>query len=184
MTQPRRRPTLPGDAKPEARIGAMLRVDQAGEFGATRIYAGQLAVLGEGRSREVVEEMAALEAEHLERFNRILVARGVRPTALTPLWRAAGFLLGAGTALLSERHAMLCTAAVETEIERHYGRQAERLGDDEASLKETIEAFRADEVQHRETALRHEAERALGHRPLGRAIRAGTRLAIWLSERV
>jgi ubiquinone biosynthesis monooxygenase Coq7 len=175
---------LPGDRDAEAELEAMLRVDQAGEFGAVQIYAGQLAVLGETRSRAIVEEMAAAEAEHLETFDALLVERGVRPTALTPLWRAAGFLLGAGTALLSQRHAMLCTAAVEAEIERHYRRQEARLGDDEKNLRETIETFRADEARHRETALEHEAEQALGHRPLGAAIRAGTRLAIWLSTRV
>jgi ubiquinone biosynthesis monooxygenase Coq7 len=162
----------------------MIRVDQAGEFGAIRIYEGQLAVLGNTPSREIVEEMAANEAEHLAVFNEMMVERGVRPTVLTPVWRAAGFLLGAGSALMSERHAMLCTVAVEAEIDRHYQRQADRLGADEAALKETILAFRDDEVRHRETALEHEAEQALGARPLEGAIRAGARLAIWLSERI
>src|SRR3954466_10998915 len=112
----------PGDPRPDA--AAMLRVDQAGEYGATRIYAGQLAVIGQDRpAGRVIARMASRERRPLERFDALMAERGVRPTALQPLWKAAGFALGAATALMSERAAMACTDAVETEIDRHYSKQ-------------------------------------------------------------
>src|SRR5215216_7715524 len=106
----------------------MLRVDQAGEYGATRIYAGQLAVLGQdGPAGRVIARMARQEERHLKRFDALMAERGVRPTALQPLWKVAGFALGAATALMSEKAAMACTDAVETEIDRHYWTQLEAL---------------------------------------------------------
>ena len=76
---------------------SMIRVDQAGEFGATRIYAGQLAVMGDrGPHSAEIRGMALQEAEHRAQFDALMVRRGVRPTALRPLWNMAGFALGAG----------------------------------------------------------------------------------------
>ncbi len=176
--------SLPGDLSKRQRLERILRVDQAGEFGAKRIYQGQLAVLKGTASEAPVAEMAAQEDEHLETFDALLVERRVRPTALTPLWRAAGFALGAGTALMGEKAAMACTVAVEEVIDEHYKDQIEALGDDEPELRKTLEKYRADEQHHRDVALDHDAEQTPGYRTLRRAIRAGTKLAIRLSERV
>lgn len=175
---------LPGDPRPDEMVARMIRVDQAGEYGAKRIYEGQLAVLGRSSKAEVIRGMAEAEARHLDEINRLMVERRVRPTLLSPLWHVAGFALGAGSALLGERAAMACTVAVEEVIEGHYGRQANQLGDDEATLRNRLVAYGADEAHHRETALAHEAELAPAYQPLTRAIKAGTRLAIWLSERL
>lgn len=174
---------LPGDLSREELIERMIRVNQAGEFGAARIYAGQLRVLGKTPSGPVIEEMAAQEQRHLDSFNKMIVDRRVRPTALTPLWHVAGFALGAATAALGEKAAMACTVAVEEVIDEHYAKQAAQLGDDEAELRATIEEFRADELEHRDTALDHDAEGAPGYEVLTRAVKSGSRLAIWLSER-
>jgi ubiquinone biosynthesis monooxygenase Coq7 len=174
---------LPGDPTVAETIARMIRVDQAGEYGARRIYEGQLAVLGRSKSAPVLRRMAAQEQKHLDSFNKLMTARRVRPTLLSPLWHLAGFALGAGTALLGERAAMACTVAVEEAIDEHYRRQTEYLGEDEAPLKQTIEVARKDENEHRETALAAEAERAPAYGLLTGAIRRGTRLAIWLSER-
>jgi ubiquinone biosynthesis monooxygenase Coq7 len=179
---PRRR--LPGDLSERALLERMIRVDQAGEFGAKQIYKGQLAVLRGTRSEAPIAEMAAQEDEHLARFNALLAQRRVRPTALTPVWRLAGYALGAGTALLGERAAMACTVAVEEVIEDHYRRQAEALDGREPDLKETIEEFRRDELAHRDIGLDHDAEDTPGYAVMRRGIKAGTRLAIWLSERI
>jgi ubiquinone biosynthesis monooxygenase Coq7 len=175
---------LPGDGSPQDRVRAMIRVDHAGEYGARRIYEGQLAVLGASASGPVIRHMHEQELRHLERFEKLVVERRVRPTALSPLWHAAGFALGVGTALLGERAAMACTEAVESVIDEHYARQAEELGDDEAALRDTIEEFRAEELEHRDTAVAHGAEQAPAYEALSGAIKAGTRLAIWLSTRV
>ena len=175
---------LPGDPDPKELIARMIRVDHAGEFGAARIYDGQLAVLGKRPVGATIRKMAEQERRHLETFDRLIVERRVRPTALSPVWHAAGFALGAASALLGERAAMACTVAVEDVIQKHYADQAAQLGDDETKLRETIEAFRADEIEHHDTGLAHEAEQAPGYRVLSQAVKAGSRLAIWLSTRI
>ena len=176
---------MPGDLPPAALVERMIRVDHAGEFGAVRIYEGQMAVLGKSSpAGATVQRMADQEREHLETFDRLIVDRRVRPTALTPLWHVAGFALGAGTALMGEKAAHACTVAIEEVIDEHYGKQAEQLGDDESDLRDTIEQFRADEIAHRDEALERGARDAPGYEVLTSAIKAGSRLAIWLSERI
>jgi ubiquinone biosynthesis monooxygenase Coq7 len=151
----------------------MIRVDHAGEYGAVRIYEGQLAVLGRSAAADVVREMAEQERRHLERFERLVVARRVRPTVLFPLWHAAGFALGAASALLGARAAMACTVAVEEVIDEHYRQQTERLDENESDLKRTIEEFRRDEVAHRDLGLEHGAREAPAHDLLTAAVKAG-----------
>jgi len=179
-----RPPYLPGDRVPEADTHGVIRVDHAGEYGAVRIYDGQLAVVGRGRAREAIHHMAAQEKRHLAELDALLRARQVRPTALQPLWHAAGYALGAATALLGERAAMACTVAVEEVIDEHYRRQAERLGASDPALSATIEQFRADELRHRAAALDHGAAEALGYELISAVVKTGSRLAIWLSSRL
>ena len=177
-------PQLPGDPGRAALVARMIRVDQSGEYGARRIYEGQLAVLGNRPVGATIRHMREQELRHLETFDALLAERRVRPTVLQPLWHVAGFALGAATALMGERAAMACTVAVEEVIDDHYARQAEQLGSDEAALKETIEEFRATEAEHRDIGLEHEAELTPGYPVLTGLIRAGSRAAIWLSERL
>ena len=168
-----------------SKTSRMLRVDQAGEYGATRIYAGQLAVMGDRAPHAAaIAAMAAQEAGHRARFDAMIAARGVRPTALQPLWNAAGFALGAATALIGPEAAMACTAAIETEIDKHYSAQLAELGDEDPELAATIAEFRDDEREHHATALAAGAERAPAYPLLSGAIRLGCRMAIRLSERI
>lgn len=163
----------------------MLRVDQAGEFGATRIYAGQLAVMGNRAPHSAeIAAMAEQEADHRKRFDALLVKRGVRPTALQPMWSVAGFALGAATALIGPKAAMACTAAIETEIDLHYTEQLEELGDSDPELSEMIREFRDDEREHRDAALAAGAEQAPAYPLLFNAIRLGCRAAIAVSKRI
>lgn len=173
----------PGDDR--ADIPSMLRVDQAGEYGATRIYAGQLAVLGNRHpTSRTVARMAIQEERHLTHFDRMLADRGVRPTLLQPIWNVAGHALGAVTALIGPDAAMACTAAVETEIDKHYGDQLRQLGQDDPDLSATITEFQAEELEHRDAAIAAGAENAIGYPLLSAAIRAGCRAAIFLSKRI
>ncbi|MBS0518189.1 MAG: demethoxyubiquinone hydroxylase family protein [Proteobacteria bacterium] len=179
----------PGDLDPRRIVERVIRVDQAGEFGAVRIYEGQLAALRlKGRTNSEagrkIAAMASAERDHRATFDRLLVQRRVRPTALSPLWHVAGFALGAATALMGEKAAMACTVAVEEAIDEHYASQAAALGDDEAELRATVEKFRAEEIEHRDTALASGAEETPGYGPLTAAIKAGSKLAIWLSTRI
>ena len=175
---------LPGDATQRARIARMIRVDHAGEYGAKRIYQGQLAVLGRGPKGDLIRHMQAQEQVHLDAFSAEIAKRRVRPTALLPFWHVAGFALGAATALLGERAAMACTVAVEEVIDAHYAAQAAALGEEETELRDIIETFRAEELEHRDIGLAHEAEQTPGYRLLSGLIKAGCRMAIAASERV
>ena len=175
---------LPGDLSHEQLIERMIRVDQAGEYGAVRIYEGQLRVLGNSENAPIIKHMLDQEIEHFGTFSKMVRKRRVRPTALMPFWHLAGFALGAGTALMGEKAAMACTVAVEEVIDEHYREQAERLGAAEPELKSTIEEFRAEELEHRDTALDHGAERAVGYLVLSALVKSGSRMAIWLSTRI
>jgi len=175
---------LPGDLPRDALIRRMIRVDHAGEYGARRIYEGQLAVLGQRPDAAPIRHMAAQEDRHLRAFDALLAERRVRPTALHPLWHAAGYALGAATALLGREAAMACTVAVEEVIDEHYAKQAAKLGDDEPALKQMIEEFRGEEIQHRDLGLAEGAERAPAYGLLKGAIKTGSRIAIWLAERI
>jgi ubiquinone biosynthesis monooxygenase Coq7 len=176
--------TLPGDLTERQRIERMIRVDHAGEFGAKQIYAGQLSVLGRGPKGDILRHMAAQEQHHLDTFAGMIADRRVRPTALLPFWRVAGFALGAITAAMGERAAMACTVAVEEAIDEHYSQQAAALGEDEAQLRGVIEVFRAEELEHRDIGLANEAELTIGYSILTRVIKTGCKVAIAVSERV
>jgi 3-demethoxyubiquinol 3-hydroxylase len=172
----------PGDERPD--IDSMVRVDQAGEYGATRIYCGQLAVLGSHPASRSIARMQSQEERHLKTFDEMMVERGIRPTLLQPVWNVAGHALGAVTALMSPNAAMACTAAVETEIDRHYSGQLRALGHEEPDLADSIRRFRDEELEHRDTAIAAGAEDAFGYPILSSLIRAGCRIAIALSKRI
>ena len=178
------RPPLPGDPTAREAIERLVRVDHAGEYGAARIYEGQLLIMGRGPKGDLIRHMKAQEQHHLDTFTRLIRTRRVRPTALLPLWHLAGFALGAVTAAMGDRAAMACTVAVEEAIDEHYGKQAASLGDDEAPLRATIEKFRAEEQEHRDIGLEHEAEQAPAYRLMSAVIKAGCKVALRVSERV
>ena len=173
----------PGDRREG--VTSMIRVDQAGEYGATRIYAGQLAVLGDrGPYARQVAAMAVQEAEHRRFFDALMAERGVRPTILQPFWNVAGFALGAVTAAIGPEAAMACTVAVETEIDRHYADQLEEIDESEPELRATVARFRDEELEHKDTALASGAEKAPAYPVMSAIIRAGCRVAIAVSKRI
>lgn len=165
-------------------IKRFIRVDHAGEYGAARIYAGQLAVLGRGPHGATLQHMKDQEQHHLDTFTKLITERRVRPTALLPFWHIAGFALGAATAALGSRAAMACTVAVEETINDHYLAQEAALDEHEAPLRATIAEFRAEELEHRDIGLANDAEQAPGYRLLTALIKTGCKAAIKISERV
>lgn len=179
---------LLSDASQKAVIDKMLRVDHAGEIGARRIYAGQLAVFGGTPVGEVIHEMAEQELKHLNEFDRLMVERRVRPTAMLPLWNVAGYALGLGTALMGKEAAMACTVAVEEVIAQHYNDQVRVLlgkgWEHEHELRATFREFRDDELEHKDTGIAHDAEQAPFYAALSTVIKAGCRIAIATSERI
>jgi 3-demethoxyubiquinol 3-hydroxylase len=180
---PERPARLPGDTP--LRIDRMLRVDHAGEYGAARIYAGQLAVMGtRHKDSALIQHMAAQEQRHLTVFDDMLIKRRLRPTLLGPFWHVAGFALGAATALMGPRAAMACTSAVEEVIDDHYAEQRDALAGKDDALAAVIEDFRLEEVEHRQTAEAQGAKETPGFPLMRAAIRLGCKTAIKLSERI
>jgi ubiquinone biosynthesis monooxygenase Coq7 len=181
-------PPHPGEGALSARLAEILRVDHAGELGAVSIYRGQHAVMGAARGQDRIAgqlaQMEAQEAVHLARFDRLICERHVRPTALAPVWRLAGFALGAGSALLGEKAVHACTEAVETVIEQHYASQIEELTQLEPELAAELKTFREEEIAHRDLAVEEGAREAPAYRLFSAVISAGCRAAIKLSEKV
>ncbi len=175
---------LPGDVGLAApSLARMLRVNHAGEYGAKRIYAGQIAVLKGQPVAAELEHMAAQEQVHLDSFNRILPERGVRPSALLPLWHVAGYALGAITALMGERAAMACTVAIESVITEHYDSQLAQPEVTGPALGATIQQFRDEEMEHHDIGLQHDAEGAPFYYLLTGMVKTGCKAAIWLAGR-
>jgi len=181
-------PPMPGESARARETEAMIRVDHAGEYGAVQIYRGQRAVFDRAANKthaaSIIAEMEAGEQSHLKTFDRLVAERRVRPTLMAPVWRIAGFGLGAATALMGEKAAHACTAAVEEVIEQHYLKQSERLGGDDPELRDVIDRFRADETAHKETAIEQGAEEAPGYVVLSALIKFGCRAAIAISEKI
>lgn len=175
---------LPGDLTKKQLVEQIVRVNQAGEYGAKRIYAGQMEILKDDECFAEIKHMAEQEEEHLAYFNEQIASRRVRPTLMAPVWHVAGYVLGAATAMMGKKAAMACTVAVEEVIDEHYREQLAQLGDDEKELKDKIAKFREDELEHRATGLRHDAEQAAGYPLLAGGVKAASRLAIWLSKKV
>jgi ubiquinone biosynthesis monooxygenase Coq7 len=179
---------MPGENVRERRLAEMIRVDHAGEYGAVQIYRGQRAVFDRSESKShaarVIAAMEAGEAEHLKTFDRLLAERGVRPTLMAPIWRVAGFGLGAVTALMGEQAAHACTEAVEEVIEKHYARQSAELQGVDSELKGLVDRFRADEIAHKDTAVEQGARDAPAYPLLSAVIKFGCRAAIRISEKI
>lgn len=184
----RRSPPMPGRSAAQGRLAEMIRVDHAGEFGAVNIYRGQRAVFaridGKSHAARLIAEMEAGEQEHLRTFDRMIAERNVRPTIMAPIWRVAGFGLGAATALLGEKAAHACTEAVEEVIEEHYAHQSDDLAGVDSELKHVVDRFREEEIAHKETAIDQGARGAPGYPVLSAVIKFGCRAAIRISEKI
>lgn len=178
--------TMPGERTNAELLEEMIRVDHAGEYGARRIYEGQLAVLKNTPSAPIIEEMKEQELVHLEAFDTLVKERRVRPTALMPIWHVGGYALGAVTALMGEKAAMACTVAVESVIDKHYAEQEEELEAKqiEPELKAMISKFREEEQEHHDLGLAHGAEDTLGYPVLRTVVEGVTKAAIELSKKI
>tara|TARA_Y100000590_G_scaffold443562_1_gene573162 strand:- start:3483 stop:4067 length:585 start_codon:yes stop_codon:yes gene_type:complete len=172
-------------AAPKQLIDEIIRVDHAGEYGATKIYAGQLIVFGNtSKIGKTIKHMADQEQKHIDTFNKLIIERRVRPTALMPLWNFTGFALGITTALMGKKAAMACTVAVEDVIGRHYQKQAKELGSREPKLKKILLEFRDDELEHHDIGLKNNAKKTLGYNILTKIIKTGCKTAIKVSKKI
>ena len=174
--------------KSKNKIEEFIRVDHAGERGAVKIYEGQLLALStlirDDKLKKVIEEMRVHEKEHCEFFEKEILKRNIKPTKLLPLWDLLGVGLGFGSTLLGKKAAMLCTASVEEVIDKHYLSQINQLEEDENDLKEKIIKFREDELHHKDIAYEKGATKKGLYSILDAIIKAGSKVAINISEKI
>ena len=170
------------------RVKEFIRVDHAGERGAIKIYEGQLLALNtfikDDDLKKKIEQMKVHEKEHCDYFENEIRKRNIQPTKFLPLWDILGVGLGFGTAILGKKAAMLCTASVEEVIEDHYQNQINKLGDDEKALKDKIEKFRNDEIEHKNIAYEEGATNKGIYSIMDKIIRTSSKIAITISEKI
>jgi len=175
---------LPGDLNHDQLIDQIIRVNHAGEYGAKRIYQGQMSVLKSPKDQELLKTMHDQEQVHLDYFSQEIPKRNVRPSMILPLWNILGYALGAGTAILGKNAAMVCTEAVEEVIDQHYKEQIDQLNNkNEPELQDKISQFRIEEIEHHDLAQEHMTKLNLGHKLLYHTIKKGCKIAIELSKR-
>jgi len=175
---------LPGQLSKRKKLERLIRVDHAGEYGAKRIYQGQLDVLEGTDKEEIIRHMAEQEEIHLQTFEKLMIEKRIRPSLLHPFWHVSGYFLGYVTAKMGEKAAMACTVAVEEVIDEHYKNQLEELGNDEPEIRAYIERFRAEEQEHRDTGLEHDAALTPAYGLLKKVIGDCSKAAIWIAERI
>ncbi len=170
------------------KIEEFIRVDHAGERGAIKIYEGQLLALNtfvkDENLKKKIEEMKVHEKEHCEFFEAEIKKRKIKPTKFLPLWDLLGVGLGFGSTLLGKKAAMLCTASVEEVIDEHYQNQINQLGSNEKNLKKKIIKFREDELHHKDIAYDEGATKKGFYIIMDKIIKAGSKVAINISEKI
>ena len=170
------------------KIEEFIRVDHAGERGAIKIYEGQLLALNtfvkDENLKKTIEKMKNHEKEHLDFFNKEIKKRKIKPTKLLPIWDLLGISLGFTSAMMGKKAAMLCTASVEEVIDKHYQNQLNQLHSDEKNLKKKIKKFRDDELHHKDIAYKQGASKKGFYSILDKIIKAGSKVAINISEKI
>ena len=172
----------------KTRVEEFIRVDHAGERGAVKIYEGQLLALNtivkDDDLKKTIEEMKIHEKEHCEFFENEIKKRNIKPTKFLPIWDLLGVGLGFGSTILGKKAAMLCTASVEEVIDKHYQSQINQLGPEEKNLKKKIIKFREDELHHKDIAYEKGATKSGFYSVMDKIIKAGSKLAINISEKI
>ena len=170
------------------KLEEFIRVDQAGERGAIKIYEGQLLALNlfikDDKLINMIQEMKNHEKEHLDFFDKEIQKRDIKPTKLLPLWDLLGVGLGFSSAMMGKKATMLCTASVEEVIDGHYQNQLNQLQSDEKNLKEKIKKFRDDELHHKDIAYDNGASKDGPYYFFDKIIKTGSKIAISISEKI
>lgn len=166
------------------KIKEIIRVNQAGELGAVQIYKGQLAVLKNKPIAKELKEMLKKEHKHYDTFNDLIIAYNVRPTALSPIWKAGAYGLGVITAMLGSKATMACTEAVEEVIIDHYNQQSIYLKNKDNKLSKLTKKFCAEEKEHLISARKHDTGSDLFHNTIKKGIKTLSKVAIKLSEKI
>jgi ubiquinone biosynthesis monooxygenase Coq7 len=163
-------------------IERILKLDQAGEYGAIQIYSAQLRIarLFYKDIISILEEMIAHEKQHYKTFSALLNDRSVRAFRTIKLWAVGGFILGFVTAILGRKAIWICTDAVETAVLHHLEWQLAFLCKNDAEAHQAVLSIVDDEKSHQEFGQSHGKNSVL-YAPIFFVVRKATEFAIWLS---
>lgn len=170
----------------DKKIQEIIRVDHAGEFGAKRIYEGQIAYTKNSDDKKLIKHMLDQEAEHLEYFDNQIKNGNARPTALAPIWNIFGYALGAISAKASNESAMLVTESVEKVIVDHYQEQIDYLNNVKSKnqLLTKIKKFKQDEADHIHIAIENNSANARLHDTISAIVKTFCKATIFLSKKI
>lgn len=167
-------------------LSEFIRVNHSGEYGAVRIYRGQIDTKAADMS--LLKHMYDQELEHLDFFEQEMKRNRVRPSIMLPFWHFGGYFLGFVSGVFGKKAAMLCTEAVEEVIDAHYLEQihylSEKSDERSESLCEKIKEFRQDEIDHKNIATANGSGEVPFFNFLSGSVKALCRLAIALSKRI
>jgi ubiquinone biosynthesis monooxygenase Coq7 len=176
----------PADASPEAQLdaeerrhaAALMRVNHVGEVCAQALYQGQALTARDPHARQALERAAREEEDHLAWSAQRVAELGGRTSLLNPLWYAGSFAIGTVAGALGDRWNLGFLAETERQVEEHLSGHLARLPQEDVRTRSVVEAMRADEARHRDSALE------LGAAELPRPVKRAMRLAAGLMTRI
>jgi ubiquinone biosynthesis monooxygenase Coq7 len=136
-----------------AEAAALMRVNHVGEVCAQALYQGQALTAREPANRRALEQAALEEQDHLVWSAERIEELGGRASLLNPLWYAGSFALGAAAGALGDRWSLAFLAETEHQVEAHLAGHLERLPAEDQRTRAVVEAMRADEAKHRDSAI-------------------------------
>jgi len=176
----------PADALPEAELSehdrrhaaALMRVNHVGEVCAQALYQGQALTARDPHARRALERAAREEEDHLAWSAQRVDELGGRTSWLNPVWYAGAFTIGTVAGVLGDRWNLGFLAETERQVEEHLSGHLERLPEKDERTRTLVEAMRADEARHRDTAVR------LGAAALPAPVKLAMRFASGLMTRI
>jgi ubiquinone biosynthesis monooxygenase Coq7 len=170
------------DAEPRAHAAALMRVNHVGEVCAQALYQGQALTARNAVARQALEKAAREEEDHLAWSAERIRELGGRPSLLNPLWYAGSFAIGAAAGALGDKWNLAFLAETERQVEEHLAGHLEALPEDDRRTRAVVEAMRADEARHRESALQLGAAEL--PEPVKRAMRIASKVMTTVAYRI
>jgi ubiquinone biosynthesis monooxygenase Coq7 len=175
-------PETPFGQQQKDHAAALMRVNHVGEVCAQALYQGQALTARDPAARQALEQAAREEQDHLAWSAERIRELGGRPSLLNPLWYAGSFAIGALAGALGDRWNLAFLAETERQVEEHLAGHLATLPEGDHRTRAVVEAMRADEARHRESALRLGAAEL--PEPVSRAMRLASKVMTSVAYRV
>jgi len=168
--------------KERAHAAGLMRVNHVGEVCAQALYQGQAMTARDPQARAALEQAAREEQDHLAWSAERIRELDGRTSLLNPLWYAGSFAMGVAAGALGDRWNLAFLAETEHQVEEHLSGHLDRLPPEDRRTRAVVEAMRADEARHRDTAIQLGAAELPA--PVKLAMRLASRVMTTLSYRL